>query len=87
MFFKVFAENDPNNLLLKQAYEEVMNDQLEEIRLREALTRINTNRITLIELSTPSPFSFPIMVERLREKLSSEKLEDRVKKMQLKLKK
>ncbi|MCU0441287.1 MAG: ligase-associated DNA damage response DEXH box helicase [Bacteroidia bacterium] len=87
MFFKVFTENDPNNLLLKQAYEEVMNDQLEEVRLRKALNRINTHRITVVELTAPSPFAFPIMVERLREKLTSEKLEDRVKKMQLKLKK
>jgi ATP-dependent helicase Lhr and Lhr-like helicase len=87
MFFKVFAENDPDNLLLKQAYEEVMNDQLEEVRLRKAIERINTHKITVIELEKPSPFSFPIMVERLREKLTSEKLEDRVKKLVVKLEK
>jgi len=85
MFFNVFVENDPNNLLLKQAYEEVMNDQLEEVRLRAALNRINNNKITVIDVNQPSPFSFPIMVERLREKLTSEKLEDRVKKMQLQM--
>lgn len=28
-----------------------------------------------------TPFSFPILVDRLREKLTSEKLEDRIKKM------
>lgn len=85
MFFNVFVENDPTHLLIKQAYEEVMNDQLEEVRLRKALERITNHKITIIELGQPSPFSFPIMVERLREKLTSEKLEDRVKKLQLRI--
>lgn len=85
MFFKVFLENEPNNLLIKQAYEEVMQNQLEEVRLRAALERINKQNIVLVDLKEPSPFAFPIMVDRLREKLTSEKLEDRIRKMKLKL--
>lgn len=85
MFFNVFMENDPDNLLLKQAYEEVLNDQLEEVRLRAALHRINNHRIVIQPLQQPSPFAFPILVERLREKLTSEKLEDRVRKMQVQM--
>jgi len=85
MFFKVLSEHEPDNLLVKQAYEEVLLDQLEELRLRETLKRIGQQQIRLVELSQPSPFAFPIMVDRLREKMSSETIEDRVKKMQIKL--
>ncbi|TAE79512.1 MAG: ligase-associated DNA damage response DEXH box helicase [Bacteroidetes bacterium] len=85
MFFKVFMDNEPNNLLLKQAYEEVMFDQLEEVRLRNALKRIGNQRIEVIELQQASPFAFPILVERLREKMTTEQLEERIKKMKLKM--
>ncbi|HMN91466.1 MAG TPA: hypothetical protein PKE68_15700 [Saprospiraceae bacterium] len=43
----------------------------------------NNTATKFVSLSTP--FAFPIMVDRLREKLSSEKLEDRIKKMKLQL--
>ena len=34
--------------------------------------------VALVELSTPSPFALPLMVERFREGLSTEKLADRL---------
>ncbi len=84
LFFDVFHDYDSNNLLLNQAYEEVMDFQLEEARMRKALDRINQQRIIITEPEKPTPFAFPIMVDRLsRDKLSSEKLADRVKRMQL----
>lgn len=84
LFFDVFNDHDSTNLLLLQAYEEVMDFQLEEARIRKALDRINQQKIVITEPEKPTPFAFPIMVDRLsREKLSSEKLEDRVKRMQL----
>lgn len=83
LFFDVFQDYENENLLLLQAYEEVMDFQLEEARLRKALERINKQKFIVTTPEKPTPFSFPIMVDRLREKLSSEKLEDRVKKMQL----
>lgn len=85
LFFQVFEDYEPNNLLLLQAYDEVMTFQLEEARLRRALQRINQQKIILQKPSKATPFSFPILVDRLREKLSSEKLEDRIKKMRLQL--
>lgn len=81
MFFEVFNDIEPDNLFLQQAYNEVLNDQLEEQRLRMALLRINTQEIVIKNISQASPFCFPIMVDRLREKLSSEKIEDRIAKM------
>lgn len=83
LFFDVFHDYESHNLLLLQAFEEVMDFQLEEARMRRALTRIAQQKIVITEPDQPTPFAFPIMVDRNREKLTSEKLEDRIKKMLL----
>ena len=86
LFFDVFKDYEKNNLLYLQAFEEMMEFQLEETRMREAMKRIESQTIILKRIKQPSPFSFPIMVDRLsREKLSSERLEDRIKKMRIEL--
>jgi ATP-dependent Lhr-like helicase len=85
LLFNVFSEYDPNNLLLKQAYHEVMEQQMEEARLRNMLQRIAKSKIILSFPEKLTPFCFPIKVDSMREDLSSEKLEDRVKKMQQQL--
>jgi ATP-dependent helicase Lhr and Lhr-like helicase len=59
----------------------VMDFQLEEARLRRALERIAKQKIIITNPDKPTPFAFPIIVDRLREKLTSEKLEDRIKRM------
>lgn len=88
LLFKVFDEYDPNNLLLRQAYQEVMTQQMDEVRLRNALTRMYKNRIIVRFPEKITPLSFPIIVDGLnRNHFSSEKLEDRVKKMQQQLEK
>ena len=87
LLFEVFREYDPENLLIKQAYQEAFDQQIEEGRLRLALERINKQEIVITSPSKPSPFSFPIMVDRMRDKITSEKLEDRVRKMQMELEK
>ncbi len=84
LFFEVFKDYENDNLLFRQAFEEVMEFQLEETRMRDAMKRIEKQKIVLQRIAKPSPFSFPIMVDRLREKMSTEKLEDRVKRMKLK---
>lgn len=83
LLFNVFTEYDPNNLLLRQAYQEVFDQQMEEVRLRDMLHRIQDSKIILTFPEQFSPFCFPIKVDSMREDLSSEKLEDRIKKMQL----
>jgi ATP-dependent Lhr-like helicase len=83
LFFNVFNDYDAHNLLLRQAYEEVMDFQLEEVRMRRALERIAQQKIIITRPDKPTPFSFPIIVDRLREKLTSEKIEDRIRKMAL----
>ena len=84
LLFKVFSEHDPNNILLRQAYQEVFDQQMEEVRLRNALQRIQQSRIVITFPQKYTPLSFPIIVDGLsRYNLSSEKLEDRVRRMQL----
>lgn len=86
LLFKVFEEYDPQNLLLNQAYREVLMQQMDEVRLRLALQRIATSRIVLTFPQKITPLSFPIIVDGLnRNHYSSEKLEDRVRKMQQQL--
>lgn len=87
LLFKVFSEYDPNNLLLRQAYNEVMEQQMEEARLRDMLQRIQKSNIIIQFPERLTPFCFPIKVDSMRENMSSEKLEDRVKRMQVQLEK
>jgi ATP-dependent Lhr-like helicase len=83
LLFNVFTEYDSNNILLKQAYREVLDQQMEEVRLRTALQRINNSNIIITFPPKPTPFCFPIIVDGLsRNNLSSERLEDRIKRMQ-----
>ena len=85
LLFNVFSEYDANNLLLRQAYQEVLDQQMEEVRLRDMLERIQQSTIVITFPQQLTPFCFPIKVDSMREDLSSEKLEDRVKKMQQQL--
>ncbi|HSQ43875.1 MAG TPA: ligase-associated DNA damage response DEXH box helicase [Ginsengibacter sp.] len=87
LLFNVFAEYEPGNLLLRQSYNEVMEQQMEEERLRKMLERIQKSKIIITFPNRLTPFCFPIKVDSMRENLTSEKLEDRVKKMQMQLEK
>ena len=85
LLFNVFNEYDPNNVLLRQSFQEVFDQQMEEMRLREMLQRIHHSKIIITYPQRLTPFCFPIKVDSLRESLTSEKLEDRVRKMQQQL--
>ncbi|MEQ8583181.1 MAG: ligase-associated DNA damage response DEXH box helicase [Marinoscillum sp.] len=86
ILFKVFEEYDQGNLLVRQSMEEVMTLQLEHSRLFEAVRRINQQTIVLKETDKPTPFAFPILVDMFRrQKLTSEQLADRIRKMQIQL--
>lgn len=85
LLFDVFKEYEPDNLLYQQAFTETFEHQLEEGRLRLALERIAGQEIVWKPCQKPTPFSFPIITDRLREKLSSEKLADRIRRMARKL--
>ena len=81
LLFNVFTEYDPGNLLLRQAYSEVMSQQMEEERLRNMLERVQAGEIIVTFPKRLTPFCFPIKVDSMRESLSSEQMEDRIRKM------
>ncbi|WP_422858561.1 ligase-associated DNA damage response DEXH box helicase [Flagellimonas sp. S174] len=81
LLFDVFRDFEPDNLMFQQAFTETFEHQLEEGRLRLALERIAQQEIVWKQCKNPTPFSFPIITDRLREKLSNEKLADRIKRM------
>jgi Lhr-like helicases len=85
LLFNVFSEYDPDNVLIRQAYKEVFDQQMEELRLREMLQRIQHSKIIVSYPQRLTPFCFPIKVDSMRENLTSEKLEDRVRRMQQQL--
>ena len=85
LLFNVFSEYEPGNLLLRQSYQEVFDQQMEEVRLRNMLERIQQSTIIITFPQQLTPFCFPIKVDSMRENLTSEKLEDRVKRMQAQL--
>jgi len=85
LLFDVFRDFENDNLLYQQAFTETFEHQLEEGRLRLALERITQQEIVWKKCSQPTPLSFPIITDRLREKLSNEKLADRIKRMVEKL--
>jgi len=82
IIYDVFTEYDPNNLLIAQAMQEALYLQVEQSTLADVLQSIRQQKIIIEYPRYPTPFAFPIMVDRLREKISSETLEDRIRKMQ-----
>ncbi|MEY8849214.1 ligase-associated DNA damage response DEXH box helicase [Psychroserpens sp. XS_ASV72] len=82
LIFRVLEDNEPNNLLLRQAYTEVFDQQIEEARLRATFDRIHNSNLVLKKSNTFTPLSFPIKVDRLRQSVSSEKLDKRIQRMQ-----
>lgn len=82
LLFNVFNEYDPDNVLIRQAYSEVFSQQMEEVRLRDMLQRVQRSKIILTYPERYTPFCFPIKVDSMRENLTSEKLADRVRRMQ-----
>jgi ATP-dependent Lhr-like helicase len=83
LIYQVFESYEPDNLLLRQALDEVIHQQLEYTRTREALQRMQGQRIIIQLPEKPTPLAFPIIVDRLREQMSSEALIQRIEKMTL----
>ena len=78
LFFEVFKKYDSANMLLGQADREVLSQELEVSRLSQTLERIASRQLVYRALEHPSPMCLPLMVERFREKLSTEQLSARL---------
>jgi ATP-dependent Lhr-like helicase len=81
LFYEVFRKHDAGNLLLAQAQREVLEQELDLGRLRTALARIRAGALHVTAPARPTPFAFPLMVERFRETLSTERFTDRIARM------
>jgi ATP-dependent Lhr-like helicase len=87
MVFDALKQYDAQNLLLWQASDEVLADQLQIQRLKGAIRRMQANRWVYRRVDQWTPFSFPLMVERIRDRIGNESLADRIRKMQNQLEK
>ena len=82
LFFDVFLDYDPENLLLDQARREVLEQQLEVRRMREALQRIGGMSLAPVPTERLSPLAFPLYADRLRSQhVSTEKWRQRIERM------
>ena len=87
LFFGVFEQYDSDNLLLKQSRREVLEQQLELSRMKRSLQRIASCRILITDPPKVTPFAFPLLVDKLRERVSNETLADRIARLQSQLEK
>ena len=85
LFYEVFKDYEPENLLYQQALDETFDHGMEQGRLLQAFERIQRQDIRWVKTYQPTPFSFPLITDRLRGKMSSESVEDRIRKMFLQL--
>ena len=87
LFWNVFRKYDPANKLLHQAEGRGAAAGARHRRLRKTLVRMAGQTLVLQALKRPTPFAFPLLVERFREKLSNEQLADRIARMVAQLEK
>ncbi|MEO0514133.1 MAG: ligase-associated DNA damage response DEXH box helicase [Planctomycetota bacterium] len=86
LFFDVFTDFDPENLLLDQARREVLEQQLEVTRLTEALAQLADMPFEFRATERLTPLAFPLWAERLREQhITSQSWQERVGKMVMRL--
>jgi ATP-dependent Lhr-like helicase len=81
LFYEVFRKHDKGNLLLSQAEREALEQELEIGRLRETLARMRKRKLVVTRPPRFTPFSFPLMVERLREAVSTESVSGMVERL------
>jgi ATP-dependent Lhr-like helicase len=81
LLFDVFQKHEPGHLLLEQARREVIEEQLELPRLQAALQRLAASRWLLERTPRPGPLAFPLLVERLNNRMSNESLLERVQRL------
>jgi ATP-dependent helicase Lhr and Lhr-like helicase len=72
--YSVLREYEPDSLLLKQAEREVLEGALESQRLKITIERLKTLKLVWQTPKRPSPFGFPLLVDRLSTRLSNEDL-------------
>ena len=78
LLFDVFSRHEPGNRLLVQARQEVLNQQLEVERIADALERLRAAKVVLERTPRPGPLAFPLLAERLNNRMSNESVLERL---------
>jgi ATP-dependent helicase Lhr and Lhr-like helicase len=81
LLYEVFRKYDAGNRMLAQAEREVLEAELDIARLRDSLAGMRSQKVVYRLLARPTPFAFPLMVERFRDQLTTEKLSARIERM------
>ena len=81
LYYEVFRQHDPDNRLLRQAEEELLNQELAVNDLDRTLQTLAQRALIVCPLVRPTPLALPLMVERLRERLSTETMDKRLSRM------
>ena len=81
LYFDVFRQHDPHNRLLRQAESELLSAELDVDALGRTLARMAAQTLDLQQPARPTPLAFPLLVERLRERASTESLAQRLSRM------
>jgi len=85
LFFSVFEDYEPGHILLRQAYDEVFDFQLEEGRMQQAFDRIAAHKIILTHPDRLTPFAFPIFAESFRERYTGEDWQAKLERLKLRM--
>lgn len=79
VLYDVFSTYDPENELLRQARREVLNQQLDIVRLRQTLEKLEEAKLVQVACRRLTPLAFPIYAEHLRQtEVSTESWEARI---------
>ena len=78
LLFDVFSRHEPGNRLLVQARQEVLGEQLEVERIAAALERLRAATVVLERTPRPGPLAFPLLAERLNNRMSNESVLERL---------
>jgi ATP-dependent helicase Lhr and Lhr-like helicase len=82
LFYDVFCEFDPENLLLQQARREVLEQQLEFSRLKDALEQVTQRQLVIKPTKRFTPLAFPIWAQRIQSQtLRVEAAQERIERM------
>lgn len=85
ILYDVFEQYDPDNMLLDQARREVLQQQLDLVRLEATLVAIAHQDVVLVETKRLTPLAFPVWADRMRTQVTSETWRDRVARMVVEL--
>jgi ATP-dependent Lhr-like helicase len=83
LLYDVYLRHDPDNPLLAQARREVLERELDLQRLQSTLAQLTGRRIVFERPARVTPLALPLIADQMRNALSTEKLADRIARMQL----